>query len=93
MVNEIKLDGISSALQANKTAKDRQVSQTGPVSHEQMKVSSQLSSMVNTALADNSQLTASQKVAELKEKINSNQYRVDLDKLADKLAHSILGTK
>ncbi len=93
MVNEIKLDGIGSLLQANKATKDKTGGEDCAVNHEHMKVSSELGSMVNSLLADNTQLSAAQKIAELKDKINNNQYRVDLDKLADKLAHSILGTK
>lgn len=93
MGNDMKIDAINIAALTKSSLKDSKVSSAQPVNNDKKTVTNNLGSLVNQLLASNNAPQQSSRVVELKEQIAKNQYKIDIDKLATKLTHTILNTK
>jgi len=96
MVNEIKLDGLVTPQSAAKTPR-KDANATNATAHaannEGITISSHIGTLAMLSIADNTSLENQQRVMEIKQQVQHNQYRVDVDALATKLAHTLFNTK
>ncbi len=90
MVNEIKLDALANASTLAKPVSRESKTTTAHAPHEDVTISTSLGSLVSSMIAENSTPDNSQRIIELKQQIQTNQYKVDIDQLAKKLSHTIL---
>ncbi len=96
MANDIKVMNIinpQTIAKSTPSSRKESVLPASELNNDGTKLTSQLGSLVNTLLADNEIPDNSQRIAELKSQVQANQYRVDLDLLASKLAHTLTNTK
>lgn len=91
MINDIKLDGLKHLQTQNANTQK----EAAPViaNKDGITVSSHLSDMASTLLADDESIARKQRVDEIARQINQKSYRIDTDKLAATLAHGILSVK
>jgi anti-sigma28 factor (negative regulator of flagellin synthesis) len=93
MVNEIKLDALASVASLTKGTRKDTVVNAPTVAEDAITITNSLGSLVTKMMADNSVPDNQQRIIELKQKIDNNQYHVDIDKLAGKLTHTLLNVK
>lgn len=89
MVNDVKLDqldNINSLLASKKTQKNMQKKPISQIDEEGVTV--KLSGFHEVTMADNT-AEDNAKVLEMKQRIQSNHYKVDTDELAKRLYHNI----
>lgn len=91
MINDIKLDGLKHLQTPNANTQKEAAPVTA--AKDGITVSSHLSDMANTLLADDESIARKQRVDEIARQINQKSYRIDTDKLATTLAHGILSVK
>jgi anti-sigma28 factor (negative regulator of flagellin synthesis) len=93
MGNEIKFDAIKPAVLLKSNHKDAKPASSQPTKVDEESVTNNLGTIVNKLLAENSVPQPSPRVMELKAQVANQQYKVDFDKLAARLTHTILNTK
>lgn len=86
MINKIDFDGVSPATTPKKRAASKETTQTAT---PDIAVSSHISNMVTTLVAENQETSEMDRVSAIKKLIESNQYKVDADALAKKLYRSL----
>lgn len=89
MANEIKLDGILNPATLTNAHNKTRVKPTHSIVSEDLKVSNHLGTHVSKLVAQNQMPDNHARIQALKHQVQSNQYRVDFEKLADKLAHTL----
>ncbi len=88
MVDYIKFNGISGQIPTReKPAHEKKSVLPVP---EDMTISTHLSHVTNSLIATNNADAQHNRVMELKNQINSNQYQVDIDALAGKLLSTMI---
>lgn len=88
MVDYIKFNGVSGQMPAQeKPAREQRA--THPA-HEDMTISTHLSYVTNNLIATSEMDTSQHRIMELKNQINANQYKVDIDTLAGKLLSTMI---
>jgi anti-sigma28 factor (negative regulator of flagellin synthesis) len=90
MLNDIKLDGLNHTQTAAKSPLGNVTSTEQSKNNDGISVSSHLSDMAKTLLADDETTARKLKIEEITRNVNQNQYRVDVDRLAATLANGIL---
>lgn len=96
MANEINLNNMINmqvSAKANNHARKESVQPVDNSGTDGLKVSSHINSLVNTLLAEYDVPDNRQRIAELKAQVDANQYHVDLDLLASKMAHELTNNK
>lgn len=96
MANEINVNNLINTqltVKANNQARKESVQQVSNNNDDGLKVSSHINSLVNTLLAEYDVPDNRQRIAELKSQVEANQYHVDLDLLASKMAHELTNSK
>tara|TARA_R110000868_G_scaffold93170_7_gene257998 strand:+ start:426 stop:734 length:309 start_codon:yes stop_codon:yes gene_type:complete len=93
MVNDIKLDLAAKASVLSKP--DRKDDRTAAKTEikDDMTITTTLGTLVSSLLAENTIHDNTQRITELRRMIDNNQYFIDTNKLAEKLAHTILKSK
>lgn len=89
MVHEIKLDGIAGPQTPAKPTR-REAAPAAPLAKDGVSISNQLSSLSSALVAENEVPSNQQRIMELKHQIQTNQYQVDIDTLATKIARNLL---
>ncbi len=90
MANEIKLDGVHHTTALANSLNKARVKPTHGLVPEDLKVSNHLGHIVSTLVAQNQMPDNHARVQALKQQVQNNQYRIDYEKLADKLAHTLV---
>lgn len=86
---EVKLDNISAPLLANKPKKEEDSVKMTDVKQEDITVTNHLSKYVNAMIAENNPPDETNRVLEMKRRIDNNNYKVDTDQLATKLFEQV----
>jgi len=93
MANDIKLDHIGRGEPISRQTRQGVTNNNASApttSAESVTITNSLSALVDRVLAENNDKTNNQqRVVELKRQIENNQYKVDVDGLAAKLAHTL----
>jgi anti-sigma28 factor (negative regulator of flagellin synthesis) len=92
MANEIKLDTLLN-VNTTKPARKEQAKPVQQTDADDATISKHLGALASSLNANSHTVDNSKRVQELKDQIANNLYRVDMDKLAAKLAHTLLNTK
>lgn len=94
-MNDIKLNGIAATNPSKLERKEPNTAQrlhvqNQTIDKDDVTVSNQLGNMANTMVASTTQPDNSQRILELKQLINNNQYPINLQGISEKLSKSIL---
>lgn len=92
MANDIKLDSINKIVGTNTPITQREAKHTAHSHLASDSVKTSMSDMANQLLAENN-VSDEQRIIELKAKVDHQQYKVDLNQLADKLSRSLFSIK
>lgn len=87
MVSEIKFGSIGSSFEKSEAVQKEVVAPK--LKSQDVTVSNQLGKLVNSVVADETSSVEQARVMNMKARIQSNDYTVDTDLLADKLYHQL----
>lgn len=90
---DIKLDGINKIVGAGQTTTQREATHHAGINKPSATVTASMSTMAKQLLAENNTTEREQRILELKARVDSQQYRLDLDQLTEKLSRSLFSIK
>lgn len=92
MVSEIKFGAINTNLKQSDIIQ-KEVSQTSNAKNKDVTLSSNLESIVNSYISEESDVNEQTRVMNMKQQIESNHYIVDTDVLAEKLYQNLFSSR
>lgn len=93
MVTEVKLEGLQVLTNAQSIQQHKKKAETVATNTGDVTVSNQLSSVISSLSIDTEATSEAERVRAAQQSVQSGQYRVDVDQLAQKLYHQLIPTK
>ena len=91
MINDIKLDNISTVPSPKKAQLTEPQKPAATATVEGITISTGLSRHISSIMAENNPTDEHSRVMEMKNRIESNNYSIDTDKLAKKIFQDVFG--
>lgn len=91
MINNIKFDNINSILAPKKDQPANPQNPAAAASNDGITVSNDISKHINFLMSENYSTNEQSRVMEMKNRIGSNSYSINMDQLAKKIAQDVFG--